>query len=99
MAALTVEDIKTYCRIDEPVDQELLTVYLPAAEQYIDAAVDNKAVLSYDNAQYRILVLLLINHWYNNRDSVVVGTITSEMPFMWRVLIQQLQNWPAEVMV
>lgn len=89
---LTVEEIKTYCRIDEDVDAELLDVYLPAAEAYIKDAVDDKSVLRYDVPQYRLLVLMLINHWYNNRDSVVIGTITAEMPFMWRVLMQQLQT-------
>ena len=96
MAELTVSEIKTYCRIDEDVDDELMGLYLPAAENYLDAAIDNKQVLRYDVPQYRLLVLMLINHWYNNRDSVAVGTAVAEMPFMWRILMQQLQNWSEE---
>ncbi len=96
MAELTASEIKTYCRIDEEVDDELMNLYLPAAEHYLDAAIDNKQVLRYDVPQYRLLVLMLINHWYNNRDSVAVGTTVTEMPFMWRILMQQLQNWGEE---
>ena len=96
MAELTASEIKTYCRIDEDVDDELMGLYLPAAENYLDAAIDNKQVLGYDVPQYRLLVLMLINHWYNNRDSVAVGTTVTEMPFMWRILMQQLQNWSEE---
>lgn len=96
MAELTVSEIKTYCRIDEDVDDELMGLYLPVAENYLDAAIDNKQVLRYDVPQYRLLVLMLINHWYNNRDSVAVGTTVEEMPFMWRILMQQLQNWSEE---
>lgn len=97
MAELTASEIKTYCRIDEDVDDELMGIYLPAAEHYLDAAIDNKQVLGYDVPQYRLLVLMLINHWYNNRDSVAVGTTVTEMPFMWRILMQQLQNWGEEL--
>ncbi|MEE0547608.1 MAG: head-tail connector protein [Peptococcaceae bacterium] len=94
MAELTVDEIKTYCRIDGDADDaEIINVFLPAAEHYLDAAIDHKAVLSYDVPQYRLLVLLLINHWYNNRDSVAVGVSVAEMPFLWRNLMQQLQNW------
>lgn len=96
MAELTASEIKTYCRIDEDVDDELMGLYLPAAENYLDAAIDNKQVLRYDVPQYRLLVLMLINHWYNNRDSVAVGITVAEMPFMWRILMQQLQNWSEE---
>lgn len=97
MAELTASEIKTYCRIDEEVDDELMNLYLPAAEHYLDAAIDNKQVLGNDVPQYRLLVLMLINHWYNNRDSVAVGTTVTEMPFMWRILMQQLQNWGEEL--
>ena len=53
MAELTASEIKTYCRIDEDVDDELMGLYLPAAENYLDAAIDNKQVLRYDVPQYR----------------------------------------------
>lgn len=90
MTTLTIEEIKTYCRIDEDVDQELQELQ-QAAEVYIENAVDAKAQLTYDNKVYRLLVLMLVNHWYNNRDLVVIGTITADLPVGFRSLMQQLQ--------
>ena len=67
MTTLTIEEIKTYCRIDENADAELQELQ-QAAEVYINNAVDAKDKLNYDNKVYRLLVLMLVNHWYNNRD-------------------------------
>ena len=89
MTALTIEDIKTYCRIDENEDVELQELQ-QAAEVYIENAVDAKDKLNYDNKVYRLLVLMLVNHWYNNRDLVVIGTTTADLPIGFRSLMQQL---------
>lgn len=91
MTTLTIEDIKLYCRIDEDVDQELQELQ-QAAEVYIENAVDAKDKLNYDNKVYRLLVLMLVNHWYNNRDLVVIGTTTADLPISFRSLMQQLQS-------
>lgn len=92
---MTLDEIKTYCRIDGNADDEaLMTIFLPAAEGYLSAAVDNPAVLDYAHAPYRLMVLLLINHWYSRRDMVAVGSAPVEMPLMWRGLMQQLQTTP-----
>ena len=34
---------------------------------------------------------LLIAHWYNNREAVVVGTISSELPLAYRSLVRSLE--------
>lgn len=91
MTTLTIDDIKTYCRIDEDVDQELQELQ-QAAEAYIENAVDAKDKLNCDNKVYRLLVLMLVNHWYNNRDLVVIGTTTVDLPVGFRSLMQQLQS-------
>lgn len=93
---LSVEEIKIFCRINEDetdiTDNEIMSVYLPAAEAYVKGAVTNKKALTYDNATYKLLILQLINHWYTNRDIVTIGTISSQTPFMFRILMQQLQQ-------
>lgn len=44
MAELTVDEIKTYCRIDGDADDaEIMKVFLPAAEHYLDAAISTPA--------------------------------------------------------
>lgn len=90
---LSKENIMTYCHIDEEEEAKMvMEAFVPAAKQYLDNAIDNKEALTENNEQYCLMILLLINHWYNNRDSVVIGTVPAEMPFLWRSLMQQLQN-------
>ena len=93
---LSVEEIKIFCRINEDetdiTDNEIMSVYLPAAEAYVKGAVTNEEALTYDNATYKLLILQLINHWYTNRDIVIIGTISNQTPFMFRILMQQLQQ-------
>ena len=38
-------------------------------------------------------MLLLIGHWYTNRESVVVGTITSELPMAVEALISPYRHF------
>jgi hypothetical protein len=38
-------------------------------------------------------MLLLIGHWYANRESVVVGTITSELPMAVEALIAPYRHF------
>lgn len=41
-------------------------------------------------------ILLLVGHWYANRESVVVGTITSDVPQSYDAIVstQRLPLWP-----
>ena len=38
-------------------------------------------------ARYKQAILLWLGHWYENRESVVVGTITGELPMAVRALL------------
>lgn len=88
---MELEEIKTFCRIDGDADDaQLADVMLPAAIAYITNAVDNKE-LSEENRVYKMAILVLINHWYNNRDIVNIGTV-EEMPQLFRNLMMQLQT-------
>jgi uncharacterized phiE125 gp8 family phage protein len=44
-------------------------------------------------AQVRQAVLLLVGQWFRNRMSVVVGTISSELPFGVEALLQPLRKY------
>lgn len=92
---LTLEEIKNFCRIDEideDVEHELMAILKPSAEAYLEGAVTNKTLLTYTNFQYRLAVLLLINHYYNNRDIVTIGQSIEETPKTLQAILIQLQN-------
>lgn len=90
---MELEELKTFCRIDGTADDDqLMNLFLPAAITYLDNAVDNKSVLTEKNPTYRLTIMLLVNHWYNNRDTEITGTTVATMPKLLQVLLQQLQH-------
>lgn len=85
---MTLDELKLYLRIDGTFEDVLLTSLQMAAEEYLKSA---GVLVNYENRLYHLCVMLLVNHWYSNREGVVIGTITKEMEFSLRAIIQQLQ--------
>lgn len=90
---LELDIIKQHVRLEPDFedDDTLLDTYSNAARRLVEnrtgrklyateseAPNDESALLLDDDIT--TAMLLLIGHWYANRESVVVGTITSEMP-------------------
>lgn len=62
--------------------------------QYRVDAIDIRYVAGYGAASaipegLRQAMLLLVGHWYTNREAVVIGTITAELPLAVESLIRQ----------
>ncbi|KPW88773.1 MULTISPECIES: head-tail connector protein [Pseudomonas syringae group] len=80
--------VKTHLRVDHIEEDVLIQGYIDAAlahvEQHCDRVlVDADPVLPEQmtlTKDIRQAVLLLVGHWYANREAVVIGTITSEVP-------------------
>ena len=103
---LDVEIIKQHCRIelDESDEDALLETYATAAQRLIEnktgrriyattnevnAAEDERALLLDDDLS--TAMLLIIGHWYANREAVVVGVSASELPMAVKALIEPYQ--------
>jgi uncharacterized phage protein (predicted DNA packaging) len=87
--ALGKEEIKMYLRIDGVLEDALLDTFKAAAENYLQEAGIKK---DYEGPTYKLAVLMLITHFYENRGVVTEGRYsTSEIPFGLKALIQQLQ--------
>ncbi|MFV9176011.1 head-tail connector protein [Serratia marcescens] len=95
--------VKQHCRIDTDFtgDDDLLKVYTWAATRYVQTwtrrtLYENESSPGYANDQNSILLnddvkaamLLLIGHWYANRETVSVGQTVSEVPFAVEALLQ-----------
>lgn len=39
-------------------------------------------------------ILLLIGHWFHNREEVVTGTITAQLPMSAQALLSTFRRWP-----
>ena len=79
--------IKLHLRVDGDEEDGLIGSYLNAAVEYVQQHCDRRLVdvpegpeqmaLTHDVKQ---AILLLVGNWYANRESVVVGTISAEVP-------------------
>ncbi|CAB5583348.1 Phage gp6-like head-tail connector protein [Pseudomonas putida] len=80
--------VKMHLRVDGDEEDALIGGYVAAAKAHVEQHCDRKLVetdpvepeemgLTSDVEQ---AVLLLVGHWYANREAVVIGTSASEVP-------------------
>lgn len=86
--------VKEFLRIelDYTLEDSLLMLMIENAEQYILDAVDN---FSHDNEEQmkkaKLLALVLINDWYENREYMAEGKVTQKVRYTVQSLLLQLQ--------
>ncbi|AHM56405.1 hypothetical protein EAL2_c11070 [Peptoclostridium acidaminophilum DSM 3953] len=85
---MTLEELKNYLRVDGTEEDALLGSIQIAAEKYLENAGIAK---DYTNDLYSIAVKLLVTHWYENRNAVVVGSISKNMEFSLSSIMAQLK--------
>lgn len=103
MAMIELATVREHCRIDEDDTSEdsLLDIYTGAAKRYVETWTRRKLYETntdpgFDTDEDRLLVdddvrtamLLLIGHWYTNREAVNIGNITSSVPLAVEALLQ-----------
>jgi uncharacterized phage protein (predicted DNA packaging) len=85
---IALDLVKTHLRVDGVEEDQLIEGYMAAALAHVELHCDRVLVeanpvlpgemtLTKDVQQ---AVLLLVGHWYANREAVVIGTITAEVP-------------------
>ncbi|WMN15605.1 head-tail connector protein [Pseudomonas piscis] len=85
---LDLANVKLHLRVDGDEEDTLISGYIEAAKAHVEQHCDRKLVevdpvepdemgLTRDVEQ---AVLLLVGHWYANREAVAVGTIATSMP-------------------
>lgn len=92
---LELETIKQHCRLEPDFDDdnELLEIYSGAAKRYVEQYTDRKLYATTSESGYAddpdallldddvtVAMLLLISHWYENREAVTTGTIVTQTP-------------------
>ncbi|MBI6948790.1 head-tail connector protein [Pseudomonas koreensis] len=85
---LDMTTVKMHLRVDGDEEDALIGGYLEAAKAHVEQHCDRKLVeaapvepdemgLTRDVEQ---AILLLVGHWYSNREAVVVGGAPSALP-------------------
>ena len=82
-----LEEIKNYMRIDEDYDDNLINSLIEAANIYMV----NAGVKNFENDLYKLAIKMLVLHWYENRDVVLIGSISKNLEFTMKNIITQLQ--------
>ncbi len=82
-----LEEIKNYMRIDDNYDDSLINSLIESANIYLL----NAGVKNFENDLYKLAIKMLVLHWYENREIVLVGSISKNLEFTMQNIITQLQ--------
>lgn len=83
---ITLDEVKKYLRIDGDEDNDILTLLISGAEEYLrDAGVPNTLR---DSSRYKLAVMLYVALYYENRDP---SEADSKFNFALESLILQLR--------
>ncbi|WP_261666895.1 head-tail connector protein [Erwinia mallotivora] len=100
---ISPETVREHCRIDpdDTTEDSILTIYTGAATRHIEKwtrrklyetnadpgfAEDENSLLLDDDI--RLVILLLVGHWYENREASVSGVTVSTLPLAVESLLQ-----------
>ena len=92
---LPIELIRKHLRLDFEDEDDLIALYAESALAWALWFCDNPTLVEVDDfpASFKAALLLLIGHSYANREAVVIGTITAEVPMAVESLLWSSRNW------
>lgn len=104
----TVEDheaeikayLKEYLKVEDDEDDRIITLQMKAGFAYLkNAGVKVEGVKkNTDNYKlYKLAVFMIVGSWYENRSTVITGTISKELEHSLTSIIIQLKNVSVEV--
>lgn len=85
---MELEEIKQYLRIDHDEDDAMLATFKGMADEYIKNAVGQ---IDENRQIYKLANVILVGHWYDNRELVRIGNASYPIPHSFESIIQQLR--------
>lgn len=84
---MDLEEIKSYLKVDFEDDDKLILDLKEAAVEYLkNSGIEE----NYGSNLYKLALRILINHWYTNRNVVLVGTTSDEVDYSLKRITMQL---------
>lgn len=85
---MEISEIKEFLRIDTDDEDSFLNILQKAAEEYI---LNAGVAIDYTKYMYKLAILMLIGHWYENRAILAVGHTSKEFEHSFLSIITQLK--------
>lgn len=85
---MELNEIKEYIRVDYDDDDLLLEELKGAAEEYLTNAGIN---VNYKSRLYKLAIKMLVIHWYENRETVLIGSISKSLEYSLSAILKQLR--------
>ncbi|MBT2600948.1 MULTISPECIES: head-tail connector protein [unclassified Oceanobacillus] len=85
---MQVKDIKEYLRIEHDEDDAMLNQFIIRAKIYIKNGVGK---INEENELFKMAILVLVGHWYDNRELARIGNASYSIPHSFEAIIQQLR--------
>lgn len=85
MSAVDLAEAKAHLRVSFAADDAYIAGIIEAAEDYVESV--GVAIASPIQPAVRHAVLLIVSHFYNNREAVTAETVNA-MPFGVNALLQ-----------
>jgi uncharacterized phage protein (predicted DNA packaging) len=94
MTVISLDDAKAHLNLGTDTDDTLLAGQIQAAEAYVSRWLTVPlADMTLVPADLRQAVLMLVGHWYENREATLVGVSADEVPFGVQAIIDQHRAW------
>lgn len=92
--------LKEYLKVEDDEDDRIITLQMKAAFAYIKNAgvkVDEVKKDTDNYELYKLAVFMIVGSWYENRSTVITGSISKELEHSLTSIIIQLKNVSVEV--
>lgn len=94
MTVISLDDAKAHLNITTNSDDALISSKIDAAEAWVSRWLEMPlAEVAIVPADLRQAVLMLIGHFYENREASLVGVSAEEVPFGVREIIDAHRAW------
>lgn len=83
---MDIEELKLYLRVDGDSDDAIIMTMQQAAIEYLT----NAGIKESEKPLYQLAIKLLVAHWYENRQAVVIGQVSKQLEYSLQSIMMQL---------
>lgn len=83
---------KAQARVTHDAEDALITSYIAAAQAWVERYIGMTLAEADDAPELDQAMLLLVGHWYQNREAAVVGTISGDLAMAVKELAGPLRT-------